>query len=68
MLFVFACGTSRKVENKTSAATYKRDVNTIHPEFTIFHVSDSLSELHYKISSKELLYTRPDGFNFSSNL
>ncbi len=67
-IIILACGTSRKLENKTPAASYKHDVNTIHPEFVIFHVSDSLSELHYKINSKELLYTRPDGINFSSNV
>ncbi len=67
-LFIFACGSTRKVVEKTPSASYKRDVNTIHPEFTLFHVSDSVTELHYKISSKELLYTRPDGLNFSSNL
>ena len=27
-----------------------------------------MTELHYKINSKELLYTRPDGINFSSNV
>ena len=65
-LFAIACGTSRKVENKAPASNYKHDVNTIHPEFTVFHVSDNLSELHFKINSKELLYTRPDGINFNS--
>lgn len=68
-ILIFACGTSRKVEsNKAPAASYKHDSNTIHPEFTVFHASDDVSELHYKINSKELLYTRPDGMNFSSNV
>lgn len=68
-LVIIACGSSRKVvENKSSASNYKHDVNTIHPEFAVFHVSDMVSELHFKINSKELLYTRPDGINFSSNL
>ncbi len=68
-LVIIACGTSKKVENtKAPAASYKHDSNTIHPEFTVFHVSDDVTELHYKINSKELLYTRPDGMNFSSNL
>ncbi|MBL0328451.1 MAG: hypothetical protein IPP64_03295 [Bacteroidetes bacterium] len=66
---IVACGTSRKAEPTTApASNYKHDNNTIHPEFTIFHASDDLTELHYKINSKELLYTRPDGITFSSNV
>ena len=68
LLIAVACGTPRKTENKTEPAAYKHDPNTIHPEFTVFHISDSLSELHFTISSKELLYTRPDGINFTSNV
>lgn len=69
LLVVIACGTSQKGQNtKAPAASYKHDSNTIHPEFTVFHASDDITELHYKINSKELLYTRPDGINFSSNV
>lgn len=68
LVVMVACGTSQKTQTKTPATNYKHDSNTIHPEFAIFHVSDELTELHYKISAKELLYTRPDGMNFSSNL
>jgi GWxTD domain-containing protein len=69
LLLIIACGTSRRADNnKATASTYRHDVNSIHPEFTMFHVNDTISELHYKISSEELLYTRPDGFNFSCNV
>lgn len=66
-LLVIACGTPRKANN-TQTNNYKHDVTTLHPQFVVFHVNDTLSELHYKIASKELLYTRPDGINFSSNV
>ena len=69
VLVIFACGTSHKAtDNKPPATSYKHDPNTIHPEFVVFHVSDSISELHFKINSKELLYTRANGINFSSNV
>lgn len=42
-------------------------MNTIHPQFTVFNSSDSTADLYFKIASKELLYTRPDGIHFSSN-
>lgn len=67
LLFV-ACGSSRKTTVDTKTNTYKRDVNALHPQFVVFNINDTLSELHYKLNSKELLYTRPDGINFSSNV
>jgi GWxTD domain-containing protein len=68
MLLIVACGTSHKADNKAPVATYKHDDNAIHPEFAVFHVSDTVSVLHFKINSKDLLYTRPDGINFTSNI
>lgn len=67
-LFVIACGTSKKSTTITQTSTYKRDSNVIRPQFTVFHVVDSISELHFKINSKEILYTRPDGIDFYSNV
>ncbi|MEO6901958.1 MAG: GWxTD domain-containing protein [Bacteroidia bacterium] len=68
LLVVVSCGSSRDVKNnKTTLNTYKDQVNRIHPEFLIFHLNDTISELNFKINSNELLYTRPDGINFLSN-
>jgi GWxTD domain-containing protein len=63
-----ACSSSRKAKKNQPASTYKHETNAIHPLFLVFHASDSLSELHFKIHSKELLYMRPDGINFRSNV
>jgi GWxTD domain-containing protein len=68
LLVIVSCGTPRKTTTSTQNATYKRDANVMHPQFVLFHVSDSISELHFKISSKELLYMRPDGINFYTNV
>lgn len=68
ILFIAACSSSRKTTIDTKVNTYKHDVNALHPQFVVFNTNDTLSELHYKINSKELLYTRPDGINFSSNV
>lgn len=68
LLIIVACGSSRDVKkNKTTSNTYRDEVNRIHPEFLIFHLNDTISELNFKINSNELLYTRPDGINFLSN-
>lgn len=68
VLIIVACSTPRNTGYKPESKTYKQEPNTIHPEFTINHVNDTISELNFKISSKELLYTRPDGLNFYSNV
>lgn len=68
LLAVFSCGTSRKTAVSASAPAYKKIANSIHPQFAVFNANDSISELHFKIASKEILYMRPDGVNFSSNV
>src|SRR4051812_3086517 len=68
VIFIIACSTPRNTGYKPESKTYKKEANTIHPEFSIHHLNDTLSELNYKIKSKELLYTRPDGINFYSNV
>jgi GWxTD domain-containing protein len=68
VLVIFACGSSKKTTTVAQSASYKKEMNTIHPQFTVFNASDSVSELHFKISSREILYTRPDGINFSCNV
>jgi GWxTD domain-containing protein len=64
---VAACSSSRKVKNTTQNTSYKHDANALHPHFLVFNSSDTISELHFKIHSKELLYMRPDGLNFHCN-
>lgn len=67
-LFIAGCTSSSMTSSKNQNNNYKKDGSTIHPEFVIFHSSDSVSELHFKINSKDLLYMRPDGTNFTSNV
>jgi len=39
----------------------------IQPLFQVFHANDSVSELHFKINNNQLLYTKRDGQDFTSN-
>lgn len=68
LLVLVSCSTPQRLSAKLKTAFYKTDAVIIHPEYSIFHTSSILSELHFKISSKELLYTRSDGINLSSNV
>jgi len=65
---LISCGSSKRPTTTIQTAGYKKDVNAIHPQFVVFNAGDSVSELHFRLSSKELLYTRPDGINFLSNV
>ena len=62
------CGA--KIASNNSTAIFDSGFSkkiVLHPQFTVFHVSDSVSELHFKISNKELLYTKREGQDFTSN-
>jgi len=69
---IVSCTTSgvnnSSITKKQSSNNNKKTASTIHPQYAVYHVTDSLTELHFKISSKEILYTRPDGINFFSNV
>lgn len=58
ILSFIGCYTSSRVSNDNIADIYKNDVHALHPEFTLLHVNDSISELFYKINEGELLYER----------
>lgn len=68
LLIIASCTTSRKTSSTSQNNAYKRDANVMHPQFLVFHLNDTISELHFKIGSKELLYMRPDGINFYTNV
>ena len=63
-----ACSSSRKANRNPQTSSSKHESTTLHPQFLVFNCNDTISELHFKIRSKELLYMRPDGINFRSNV
>jgi GWxTD domain-containing protein len=67
---LYNCSTPSNTRNSKSAANNKftNETYTIRPEFAVFNVSEKESEMYFKIANKELLYTRPDGINFYSNV
>lgn len=49
-----SCVTSRKLSNSNIAYSYKEQVTNMHPQFLIYHSSDSLSEFHFKLNNKDI--------------
>lgn len=62
------CNASKKVKNQNVANIYKRNSSLLHPQFTVFHSEDTISELYFKLNSKELLYSRQNDDNLTANV
>ncbi|HTB08078.1 MAG TPA: GWxTD domain-containing protein [Bacteroidia bacterium] len=60
LLFIgfYACVTTNKVSVQNLSESYRSDIHYLHPEFTVYHVDDSISMLYFKIDESELLYVR----------
>ncbi|MFH1004477.1 MAG: GWxTD domain-containing protein [Bacteroidota bacterium] len=64
-----SCSSSRSVSIENLSNIYKREQSALHPQFAIFHRTNTTSELHFKINSNELLYTKQTGNdNFTARI
>ncbi len=77
MSFIFlisrvdSCSNSkpRSSSNSNLSHIYKTEQNILHPKFAIFHRTNTTSELHFKVNSKELLYSKQAGSeNFTAHI
>lgn len=66
---MISCETNKRIGDQNVAFLYKREAPSFNPDFSILHVNDSISELHFKISSSQVLYARanPDA-PFTANI
>jgi GWxTD domain-containing protein len=55
LLAASGCYTER-ISNQNLSYLYDRDASFLHPEFNVLHKNDSVTELHFRINSNELLY------------
>jgi len=58
LLSLIGCYSPTRVSNQNIAEQYKNDIHSLHPEFNLVHVDDSMSLLYFKINESELLYER----------
>src|ERR1035437_4335246 len=70
---VNSCTSSSKKSHSASTQNlshiYKTEQDVLHPKFEVFHRSNTTSELHFKINSKDLLYSKQAGSeNFSAHI
>ena len=58
VLIVFGCTAPEPLVQRNADITYDREAMPFNPEFLVYHSSADSSELHIKVDSRELLYTR----------
>lgn len=69
VLFIYGCYTPQEAGFQNRSYLYKKEASVLHPEYFIFHNSDSTSELHFKLKSTELLYAKAaDNNNFTARI
>ncbi|MFM1874580.1 MAG: hypothetical protein RL266_317 [Bacteroidota bacterium] len=59
------CYTER-ISNQNLSYLYDKDASYLHPEFNVQHKNDSVTELHFRINSNELLYLQNPTSGFYS--
>src|ERR1035437_6130837 len=60
---------SRSTSSSNQSHILKTEQNILHPKFAIFHRTNTTSELHFKVNSKDLLYSKQAGSeNFTAHI
>ena len=54
----FSCSPTKKITDPNVSYLYKKEINPLHPNYTVYHISDTVSELHFKINSNEIKYKK----------
>ena len=68
--FIYACKSGQKAaSNNNVAGIYMPGLNLIDPEYKVFHKNDTLTEVHFRLNSSNILYTKKRGDStFSANI
>ncbi len=63
-IVVFTNCQSQKVNQTSNTKLYKKSNNELKSQFIVYHINDSVSELHYSIDNDILIYTKTDTSTF----
>ena len=69
-VFIYSCSSSlKRGANKNVAGIYMPGLNLIDPSYKVFHKNDTLTEVHFRLNSANILYTKKRGDTaFSTNI
>ncbi len=70
VVLTLGCKSGEKAAtNKNVAGIYMPGLNLIDPDYKVFHKNDSLTELHFRLNSENILYTKKRSDTaFSANI
>jgi GWxTD domain-containing protein len=69
LLLFSSCYETAKIANQNLAFIYEKDAQVLHPSYAVYHLSPSASQLHFSISTQELLYMKsPGNANYSAKI
>jgi GWxTD domain-containing protein len=64
ILFTVSCNEQKKlVRKQNQAVLYKPSASIVRPEFTVYHISDSISQLYIKINLDDLVFNQANPEN-----
>ena len=67
---IYACSSSKNTaSNNNVAGIYMPGLNLIDPKYKVFHKNDTLTELHFRLNSSNILYTKKrNDSTYSANI
>ncbi|MCB0429528.1 MAG: GWxTD domain-containing protein [Flavobacteriales bacterium] len=68
LILISGCKLPTRISSQNLSYIYKTEDQSIHPIFTVFHVNDSLTRIHYKLNSAELLYSKKNHDQYIANV
>ena len=61
LLFLAGCYSTTRLSNQNLSYLYWKESGILHPKYSVYHISDSVSKVFCYIKPDELLFSRNDG-------
>lgn len=70
LALIYACSSTKNTgSNNNVAGIYMPGLNLINPKYRVFHKNDTLTELHFRLNSSNILYTKKrNDSTYSANI
>ena len=59
-LVVASCTNTQKINQTTNSKLYKKNNNELQAKYIVYHINDTVSDLHYSINNDILVYKKSD--------
>lgn len=60
LCFLVSCSSVKKIKQQNLSKIYKRGISSINPDFVVYNESDSTTRIFFRISTRELLYSKKE--------